>query len=85
MAEESGFANYSFLIQVATDNYDLVHDFGYKREEEFVRNMRGRLLKCVADYPDILMISVNRVNAGYEDEEIEDTVELGDEDVREEQ
>ena len=71
-----GFAQYSFLVQVSTDDHDIVNNFGYRIEEKFQESIRKRIMVGLSDCPHLINIAISPLSV--------DMLENMDEDAEEE-
>jgi len=83
MPESEDRANYAFLVQVSSTDYNLLNSFGYKTEGKFQDKITRRIMTALADYPHIVAINIvpveNLINSFGAVEKEEEEEEAGDE------
>jgi len=78
MREDQGSAQYVFMVQLVTNDYDIVNSFGYKSEDRFIENIRRKIMRALAEHPHLTSIDVDVVDlsavveVSREQEEVDD-------------
>lgn len=57
-----GFGQYAFLVTVCSNDYDLINNFGYRREENFHEEIRRTIMKALAEHPHLTSIDIDVVD-----------------------
>jgi len=65
-------AKYSFLVQVASDDYVLLNSFGYKEEEKFRERVTRNIMKAIAGMSNIKSINIFPIYEAGAEEYLED-------------
>lgn len=56
------YATYSYLVQITTNDNDIVSNFGYRVEEAFHEQIRSRVMRALAEHPHLIAIEMSSIN-----------------------